>query len=84
MKTLEITASEFRKNQKKYLDEVANGTQIILYRGKELFKISAIDKSMLFDDDTQKQIKQSLKEQHEGKSHHRSSPNKPHNFSNKP
>lgn len=67
MKTIEITTSEFRQNQKRYLDEVANGMQLILYRGKELFRISSVSKEALFDEDTQRQIEQGRKEWQEGK-----------------
>lgn len=78
MKTLEITTSEFRQNQKKYLDEVVNGVQLILYRGKELFRISSVDKSALFDDKTTHQIEKGRKEWHEGKCTRCSNPDELH------
>ncbi len=56
MTTIEITTSQFRQNQKKYLDMVADGVQIILYRGKDLFRISTINKDSIFDVETQKDI----------------------------
>ena len=37
MNTINLTTTEFRKNQKKFLDMAANGAFIIIHRGKELF-----------------------------------------------
>ena len=80
MRTIEITTTEFRQNQKKYLDEVAQGVQIILYRGKELFRISSIDKKTLFDEETQRQIEQGRKEWQEGKCVRCANSNELHSF----
>ena len=80
MRTIEITTTEFRQNQKKYLDEVAQGVQIILYRGKELFRISSIDKNVLFDEETQRQIEQGRKEWQEGKCVRCADSNELHSF----
>lgn len=80
MRTIEITTTEFRQNQKKYLDEVAQGVQIILYRGKELFRISSIDKNILFDEETQRQIEQGRKEWQEGKCVRCADSNELHSF----
>lgn len=80
MRTIEITTTEFRQNQKKYLDEVAQGVQIILYRGKELFRISSIDKNVLFDEETQRQIEQGRKEWQEGKCVRCANSNELHSF----
>ena len=60
--TIEITSSEFRQNQKKFFDLAAKGTSVIIYRGKELFKISHVDTKKVFDDETMKQIEESLNE----------------------
>lgn len=62
MAAIEITTSEFRKNQKKFFDLAAKGTSVIIYRGKELFKISTVDTQRMFDDETMKQIEESRKQ----------------------
>lgn len=62
MNTIEITTSQFRQNQKKYLDMVSEGTQIILYRGKDLFRISPVNKEAIFDAETEKEIEAARKE----------------------
>jgi len=62
MTTIEITTSQFRQNQKKYLDMVTEGGQIILYRGKDLFRISPVNKEAIFDADTEKDIEAARKE----------------------
>lgn len=67
MDTIEITTSQFRQNQKEYLDKVAQGMQVILYRGKELFRITCVNKDVLFDENTMRQIEQGRKELNEGK-----------------
>ncbi|MBQ6275656.1 MAG: hypothetical protein IJK62_02980 [Bacteroidales bacterium] len=59
MNTIELTTTQFRRNQKKYLDMAAEGMQIILLRGKELFCISNISKEAEFDDETKKAIENS-------------------------
>ena len=60
--TIEITSSEFRQNQKKFFDLAAKGTSVIIYRGKELFKISHLDKKKVFDDETMRQIEESRRQ----------------------
>lgn len=67
MNPIELTTTQFRRNQKKYLDMAAEGMQIILLRGKELFCISNISKEAEFDDKTKKAIENSRQQFREGK-----------------
>ncbi len=66
MNTIELTSTQFRRNQKKYLDMAAEGMQIILLRGKELFCISNISKEADFDDETKKAIENSRQQFRDG------------------
>ena len=50
--TIELTTTEFRKEQKKWLDLAAKGTSILICRGKELFLLNKVPTSYRLDDET--------------------------------
>ncbi len=60
-----VTSREFRTNQKSYLDQVAQGTDVLITRGKnEAFRITKVedDDSLMSKSEFYSMIKQALKE----------------------
>lgn len=66
-----ISSREFRANQKNYLDQVSQGVEVLVTRGKDAFKISRVneDDSLMSRDAFFGQIEQAIKEVKEGKSY---------------
>lgn len=62
MDTIELTTTEFRQNQKKFLDLAAQGVSILICRGKELFLLNRVSIESRLDDETQKKITQAREE----------------------
>jgi len=62
METIELTTTEFRQNQKKFLDLAAQGVSILICRGKELFMLSRVPVESRLDDDTLQRIEQAREE----------------------
>ena len=58
MNTIELTTSEFRQNQKKFLDLAARGVSIVICRGKELFLLNRIHAEQTFDSETMAKIEE--------------------------
>ena len=56
MSTIELTTSEFRQNQKKFLDMAAQGFSIIICRGKELFMLNRVRPEQVLDEETRQKI----------------------------
>lgn len=56
MSTIELTTSEFRQNQKKFLDLAAQGATLIICRGKELFMLNRVRPEQVLDEATQQKI----------------------------
>jgi prevent-host-death family protein len=60
-----VTSREFRTNQKSYLDQVAQGTEVLITRGKnEAFKITKVadEDSLMSKSEFYSMIKQALQE----------------------
>lgn len=66
METIELTTTEFRQNQKRFLDLASQGVSILICRGKELFMLNRVSVENRLDDDTVKRIKQAREEFHAG------------------
>lgn len=66
METIELTTTEFRQNQKRFLDLAAQGVSILICRGKELFMLNRVSVENRLDEDTLKRIKQAREEFHAG------------------
>jgi antitoxin (DNA-binding transcriptional repressor) of toxin-antitoxin stability system len=67
-----ITSREFRTNQKSYLDQVAQGAEVLITRGKnEAFKITKVtdDDSLMSKSEFYNMIKQALQEVEEEKTY---------------
>ena len=62
MNTIELTTTEFRQNQKKFLDLAAQGVSILICRGKELFVLNRVPIENRLDDETQRKIVQAREE----------------------
>jgi hypothetical protein len=64
-----ISSSEFRTNQKSYLDQVANGMELLITRGKDAFKLSKVtyDPTLIPKDEFIDRINKSIEEVHSGK-----------------
>lgn len=62
MDTIELTTTEFRQNQKKFLDMAAQGASILICRGKELFMLSRVPVESRLDEETQRKILQAREE----------------------
>ena len=62
MDTIELTTTEFRQNQKKFLDLAAQGVSILICRGKELFLLNRVSIESRLDDKTQRKITQAREE----------------------
>ena len=62
MDTIELTTTEFRQNQKKFLDLAAQGVSILICRGKELFMLNRVSIESRLDDETQRKIAQAREE----------------------
>ena len=62
MDTIELTTTEFRQNQKKFLDLAAQGVSILICRGKELFLLNRVSIESRLDDETQRKITQAREE----------------------
>ena len=62
MNIINLTTTEFRKNQKKFLDMAANGAFIIIHRGKELFMINKVHPDRMLDDETMMKIEAARKQ----------------------
>ena len=62
MDTIELTTTEFRQNQKHFLDLAAQGVSILICRGKELFMLNRVPVENRLDEDTQKRIAQAREE----------------------
>ena len=60
--TIEVTTTELRQNQKKFLDLAAQGISILVCRGKELFQITRVPTERRLDDETMRQIEQARQE----------------------
>ena len=57
--TIEVTTTELRQNQKKFLDQ---GISILVCRGKELFQLTRVPTERRLDDETMRQIEQARQE----------------------
>lgn len=66
MNTIELTTTEFRQNQKKFLDLAAQGVSILICRGKELFVLNRVPVESRLDDETQRKIAQVREEFNSG------------------
>ena len=66
MDTIELTTTEFRQNQKKFLDLAAQGVSILICRGKELFMLNRVPIESRLDDETQRKIAQAREEFNSG------------------
>lgn len=66
MDTIELTTTEFRQNQKKFLDLAAQGVSILICRGKELFMLSRVSQENRLDEDTLRHIEQAREEFRKG------------------
>lgn len=62
MDTIELTTTEFRQNQKKFLDLASQGVSILICRGKELFMLNRVPVENRLDDETLKRIEQAREE----------------------
>lgn len=62
MDTIELTTTEFRQNQKHFLDLAAQGVSILICRGKELFMLNRVPVENRLDEETQKRIAQAREE----------------------
>lgn len=62
MDTIELTTTEFRQNQKHFLDLAAQGVSILICRGKELFMLNRVPVENRLDEDTKKRISQAREE----------------------
>ncbi|MBQ3850953.1 MAG: hypothetical protein II751_02430 [Bacteroidales bacterium] len=62
MDTIELTTTEFRQNQKKFLDLAAQGVSILICRGKELFLLNRVSIESRLDDETQRKITKAREE----------------------
>lgn len=62
MDTIELTTTEFRQNQKKFLDLAAQGVSILICRGKELFLLNRVSIESRLDEETQRKINQAREE----------------------
>jgi len=62
METIELTTTEFRQNQKHFLDLAAQGVSILICRGKELFMLNRVPVENRLDEETQKRIAQAREE----------------------
>ena len=62
MNTIELTTTEFRQNQKKFLDMAAEGVSLVICRGKELFLLNRIRSEQLFDAETMSKIDEARKQ----------------------
>mgnify|MGYP007101877364 CR=1 FL=1 len=62
MDTIELTTTEFRQNQKKFLDLASQGVSILICRGKELFMLNRVPIETRLDDDSMKRIEQAREE----------------------
>ncbi len=60
--TIEVTTTELRQNQKKFLDLAAQGISILVCRGKELFQLTRVPTERRLDDETMRQIEQARQE----------------------
>ena len=67
METIELTTTEFRQNQKKFLDYAAKGASIIICRGKEMFLLNRVRPAQTFDDATMRKIEEARNEFSQGK-----------------
>ena len=66
MDTIELTTTEFRQNQKKFLDMAAQGVSILICRGKELFLLNRVPVESRLDDETQRKITKAREEFNKG------------------
>ena len=66
MSTIELTTTEFRQNQKKFLDLAAQGVSILICRGKELFVLNRVPVESRLDEETQRKIAQAREEFNSG------------------
>ena len=66
MDTIELTTTEFRQNQKKFLDLAAQGVSILICRGKELFMLNRVPLESRLDDETQRKIAEAREEFNSG------------------
>jgi hypothetical protein len=62
METIELTTTEFRQNQKRFLDLAAQGVSILICRGKELFVLNRVPVENRLDEDTIKRIEKAREE----------------------
>lgn len=62
MNAIELTTSDFRQNQKKFLDMASQGVSILIHRGKELFLLSRVPTESVLDKDTLRQIERARKQ----------------------
>jgi antitoxin (DNA-binding transcriptional repressor) of toxin-antitoxin stability system len=66
METINITSTEFRRNQSKFLDMATQGVSVIIKRGKSIFKLTPVESDRELDEDTLHQIEKSRKDYREG------------------
>ncbi|MBR5118141.1 MAG: hypothetical protein IK100_05785 [Muribaculaceae bacterium] len=64
---IELTTTEFRKEQKKWLDLAAQGASILICRGKELFMLNKVPTSYRLDEETLQIVEEGLQEYKAGK-----------------
>ena len=56
MNTIELTTTEFRQSQKKFLDMASKGVSIFIHRGKEMFMLNRVRPTVVMDDETMNDI----------------------------
>ena len=67
MDTIELTTTEFRQNQKKFLDMASSGISILIYRGKEMFILNRVPTEQRLNDDTIAKINDARRQFAQGK-----------------
>lgn len=67
MNTIELTTTEFRQNQKKFLDMASKGMSILIYRGKDMFILNHVPTEQRLDDETIQQIERARQQFKQGK-----------------
>lgn len=82
MNSIELTTTEFRQNQKKFLDLAAAGASLLICRGKELFVLNRVSNRHRLDDATLSQIDQARQEINNGDCVRVDNPEQLHQFLN--
>lgn len=66
MNAIELTTSDFRQNQKKFLDMASQGVSILIHRGKELFLLNRVPTETRLDKETLRQIERARQQFEKG------------------